>query len=110
MKNCKTDKKQGFAAHPETINRKGRPRNGQTLSGAFREMLDKKYDNKRTYREMIRDRIFNIISNGEDTSSLIAIRDLLNRLEGMPRQSIDVSQKVYMIIDPNMEDENGNQG
>jgi len=97
----KKDRKQGFAAHPELINRKGRAKVGNTIAEITRDFLQKKISltitnadgSKRTEKDtrenFINRRLFNIVIQTDDPGASVRAADSLrNRAYGMPQQSV----------------------
>jgi len=87
----------GFALHPELINRKGRPKKGESMTDVLRKYAEKRVeikdaepDEKRRRmkrKEALARKIWKLALKGEDW----AIRYIYNRLDGRPRQSLDLA-------------------
>lgn len=87
----------GFALHPELINRQGRPRKGESMTDVLRkyaekrvDLLDAEPDEKRRRmkrKEALARKIWKLALKGEDW----AIRYVYNRIDGRPRQSLDLA-------------------
>lgn len=77
----KQPQKYGFAAHPENINLKGRPPRGHTLTDLMRQILEENPEKKRA--------LVNTLLEMAAKKDIAAIREVLDRLEGKPLQSIE---------------------
>lgn len=90
----------GFAAHPENINRNGRPPKGWAWSDLLDSIgeeippgEDGKIDpNGKTYKEIVGRKLWDECKNG----NIHAMRELFNRMEGLPRIKMDIDSKVKM--------------
>jgi len=77
----------GFAAHPEYINRKGRPKKGFTIAEYLREKLrevEPKY--KKTYLEIFADTMVKSAINGDPTARKL----IMQYIDGLPIQKVRV--------------------
>lgn len=89
-KNSKTIKnkaKQGFATHPENINRNGRPKKGLTLTDVAKEILEEELPNGVTRKEALMRKIATLAFEGNETM----IKLIWNYVDGMPLQKTNVS-------------------
>jgi len=80
-------KKQGFAAHPENINRNGRPKKGQTLTDIAKVVLDEELPSGITRKEALIKKVAQLAYDGDSTM----IKLLWNYIDGMPRQRQEVT-------------------
>lgn len=83
--------KGGFQDHPELINKSGRPPKGSAWSEVLEEIgetVDPK--SNKTYKELVGLRIWQLCMSG----NVSAIRELFNRMEGLPRIKLEHSGKV----------------
>jgi len=106
-------KKTGFAAHPENINRKGRPPKGSTITDRIMmkledtiSMVKRTKDGKRrrvtlTYVDALVDTLFRLAFNGDRK----AIRDIVERVEGKPLQQVIADMKHTIVVDSEDEHE-----
>jgi hypothetical protein len=88
----------GFALHPEHINRKGRPKKGESMTDVLRKYAEKRVDipdadpdekrRRMKRKEALARKIWRLaLIKGEDW----AIRYIYNRLDGLPRRSLDLA-------------------
>ena len=73
----------GFAAHPENINRNGRPPKGHSITETIRSMMDEKPEIKKA----LGSKILQMALGGD----LAAIRTIWGYIDGMPTQKQDLS-------------------
>lgn len=73
----------GFAAHPENINRNGRPHKGHSITETIRAMMDEKPEIKRALGQ----KILQMAMQGDIT----AMKTIWNYIDGMPMQYTDVT-------------------
>lgn len=85
----------GFNVHPENINKNGRPPKGWAWSDIL-EDLGEVTDLKsgKTWKEMVGRRLWLECLKG----NVLAIKELFNRMEGLPRIKMEVDSKVDMKI------------
>ena len=97
------NKKTGFAAHPENINRNGRPKKGETMTDILEAKLDelrfiidgKEYTGREAWA-------IKMINKAIMDDSLAAQKHIGNRIDGMPtqKQNIDMNDpKMDAILD-----------
>lgn len=80
----------GFAAHPENINRNGRPP-GKTFSGYLRDLLEEiDPDTKKENFRILSEALFKTARKGD----VQAIREFADRLDGRPKQAIEHSGEI----------------
>lgn len=100
----------GFRDHPENINRKGRPKKGETFTDVIELELNKKNVQIKTEngtdlisaKEAVVRKLINLaVVDG----SFPAIRYLMDRLDGSPRQSVNVSRDGDVEMTPQEIDE-----
>ena len=87
----------GFALHPELINRKGRPKKGESMTDVLRKYAEKRVDIKDAEpdekrrrmkrKEALARKIWKLALKGDDW----AIRYIYNRLDGHPPRSLDLA-------------------
>jgi hypothetical protein len=73
----------GFAAHPENINRNGRPPKGHSITETIRAMMDEKPEIKKALGA----KILQMAVEGDIT----AIKTLWNYIDGMPVQKQELT-------------------
>lgn len=101
VKQMENKNKQGFAVHPENINRNGRPKKGQTMTDILSELGDiqdiELLDEKITKKKALALKIWQLALKGD----LAAIKYIYNRIDGMPRisQDITVNDKIEDFIE-----------
>jgi len=83
--------KGGFADNPQNINRNGRPPKGSAWSEVL-EMIGETVEEKsgKTFKELVGLKIWQLCIAG----NVSAIRELFNRMEGLPRIKLEHSGKV----------------
>ena len=82
-------------------NPNGRPKgnHSESISNLLRKRLDELAPGTtKTYKEMIVDAWLLELVNRKDKSHIAALREALNRLEGKPKESIEVSGNVEKPI------------
>lgn len=77
----------GFNARPENINRKGAPKRDWTWSGLLEEAMEEQDETGESYKKIIVRRVRSLGAKGD----MIAIKELFNRMDGMPRQTTDIT-------------------
>jgi hypothetical protein len=77
----------GFKDNPTHINRKGRPKSGAALTDFLNFELDKKNDDKILHRQLVAKKIIELAESG----NIAALKYIFNRIDGMPRQAIEIS-------------------
>lgn len=87
--------KGGFADHPELINKNGRP----PKDWAWAELLEdigEEVEEKtgKTFKQLVGRRLWLECVNG----NVLAIKELFNRMEGLPRMKLEVNGKIDMKI------------
>ena len=95
--------KGGFGDNPQNINRKGRPKKGQTLTDLMREYLDTPTEDKTTtLKEVFIKKVAKMAYDGDMT----AIKLVWNYLDGMPKQTIEasVTRGMENLSDEEIED------
>jgi hypothetical protein len=105
-------KKQGFAAHPELINRKGRVPSGTSIAEITRQFLEQKATltfivNKETgekktetklRNDFINEKLFKIVMQNEDLGASVRAADSLrDRAYGKPNQSVDLKTQGLTV-------------
>lgn len=71
----------------------GRPKN-TPLASAYRDLLDKKFPDDpagRTYAQVLAERVLNTALSPSDKDAIAAAREVADRAEGKPLQSVEVS-------------------
>ena len=76
-----------FVRGDPRINRKGRPKKGQSMTEILSYKLDQKNDAGLLRREAIAGKLISMAENGD----LPAIRYICDRLDGRPRETVSVS-------------------
>jgi len=78
----------GFQLHPENINRKGRPPKGWAWADIFEDLMETTPDNStKTFKTLVAMALLRECING----NVSAIRELFDRMEGRPKQKVDVT-------------------
>lgn len=81
-----------FAEHPECINRNGRPKKGETYTDIIRQMGDLPNkeltsDDKKDLKTAIIEKLYNLALSGD----VSALRYLIDRVDGKPKETIDLN-------------------
>jgi len=91
----------GLHTNPERINRKGRPKKGFSMTGAFREVLAIKDPKKKIERyKIIIEKAIVKAERGDNDM----IKYIINRLDGLPKGSAPIipidarQQKIEIVI------------
>ena len=83
--------KTGFQLHPENINRKGRPSRGwawnELIEDAVNELAKNQSGDELEIKRIIVKRLAKMAAEGD----INAIREIINRMDGMPKQSTDIT-------------------
>lgn len=82
MANVATQFKKGESGNP-----KGRPKRDWTWAGLLEQASEESIDGFKTKKEILVDKIFELALKGD----IVAIKEVLNRMDGSPRQSTDVT-------------------
>lgn len=85
--------KGGFQDHPENINRNGRPPKEWSWSDLLAEVGEEVMEqdpDKRTFRQIVGKRLWLESAKG----NVNAIKELMNRMDGLPKVKIDHSGKI----------------
>jgi hypothetical protein len=84
--------KGGFQDHPELINKKGRPPKGWAWSELLEDIGEEMVPGTdgKTFKQMVGRRLWVESAAG----NIFAIKELFNRMEGMPRINMKVEGKV----------------
>src|SRR5690606_23754804 len=94
----KTPKATGFHTNPERINRKGRPKRGETIRDLMFDFLNKApQGSKVTYKEILVRRAYKL---AVDKGDINAMKLIWNYIDGMPIQNIkaDVTEKPLLVV------------
>jgi len=75
------------------INRKGRPRKGQSMTEILSYKLDQKNDAGLLCRETIAGKLISMAENGD----VAALRYIFDRIDGRPRETITLSDAAIDI-------------
>lgn len=71
----------------ESGNPNGRPKRDWTWSGLMEESMDEQDETGESYKKIIIKKIRTLGTKGD----MIAIKELFNRMDGMPKQSTDLT-------------------
>lgn len=88
----------GFNAHPENINRNGAPKKEWTWSGLIREHMEKLGADGKAVKDAVTASLVAKALEGD----VVAIKEIGNRIDGMPEQSVtnkgtlDITYKPIM--------------
>jgi hypothetical protein len=93
----------GFKKNPQNINRKGRPKKGHTLTDILTKELQRlrKIDPDKkgmlSGKKLIARKMIELAMSG----NVIALKEIYNRIDGMPTQKIEAEQDIaYRIGKP----------
>ncbi|KKL10752.1 hypothetical protein LCGC14_2552650 [marine sediment metagenome] len=94
----------GFHTNPERINKKGRPPAGESWAEILREIGEEIHPKTgKPFKEAVSRKIWNKAVGG-DTQS---IKEIMNRMDGMPKQSHEVEGNVTFVIDKSLGQKGG---
>lgn len=79
----------GFAAHPENINRNGRPPKGHSITETIRAMMDERPEIKKALAA----KVLQMASEGDIT----AMKTIWNYLDGMPTQKQEITADIFNV-------------
>lgn len=83
----------GFQLNPQNINKNGRPPKGWSWAELLEDIGEEVMEgdpNKRTFKQVVGRRLWLECAKG----NVHAIRELFNRMEGLPRMKMEVDGKV----------------
>jgi len=85
-------------------NPNGRPVIVNSLANILREELEKVGEDGVLNKLAIAQRVIKVARVGEDAVALVAARDIFNRLEGSPKQAVDVTveEKRPIVFAPEL--------
>lgn len=89
MSNPATQFKKG-----EVHNPKGRPKAEWTMSGLLREALEEQDENGTPYKLIINRKLRELAKKGD----MIAIKEINNRMDGMPKQGVEFDGSMTIEI------------
>lgn len=89
------NEKKGFAAHPENINRKGRPKKGESYTDIIRQMGESVDDHGYQLKERLVKKLWDkaLIDN-----DLAAQKYLFDRVDGQPTAKVNLETDVVESI------------
>ena len=76
-----------FKKNDPRINREGAPKKAWTITGLIKESLEETNEDGIPYKKILVDKLRTIAVRGDIT----AIKEMNNRLDGMPKQSTDIT-------------------
>lgn len=74
----------GLDKNPQNINRNGRPKREWTMAGLIEEALEECDETGQPYKKVIARKLRELASKGD----IVAIKEVNNRLDGMPQQDL----------------------
>lgn len=80
-------KPQSFKPGDPRINRRGRPKKKWTMAALYREAADEASETGVLKKKIIARKLIELAERGD----MVAIKELGNRIDGMPKQSTDLS-------------------
>lgn len=87
-------KPQSFKPGDPRINRKGAPKREWTWSGVLQKAVQKKMKSGGEIKELIAQSLIDEAIKG----NVVAIKELMNRMDGMPQQDMDVTSEGKSIV------------
>ena len=91
----KEKKKQGFAVHPENINREGAPLKEWTWTKVFKEEVEKLDEkSKKKIKKIMAEKMINKVVKEGDVQ---AFKEIANRMDGLPKQFIEGDISLYKL-------------
>ena len=86
----------GFNANPQNINKKGAPKREWTMRGLLKEALEEEDKNGIPYKKGISQKLAKLAKSGD----IVAIKEVNNRIDGMPQASVDLTTKGEKLPTP----------
>lgn len=77
----------GFDKNPQNINRNGRPPKDWTMSAMYKQAAEEASATGEPKYKIVARKLLDLAEKGD----IQAIKELGNRLDGMPKQSVDVT-------------------
>jgi len=77
----------GFNTNPQNINKKGAPKRAWTVQSLIEQAMEEQDETGVPYRKIVYKKLVKLAAKGD----IIAIKELNNRLDGMPHQSTDIT-------------------
>lgn len=77
----------GFNANPQNINRKGQPKREWTVQGLIEQAMEEEDETGVPYKKIVYTKLVKLAAAGD----VVAIKELNNRLDGMPQQKTDLT-------------------
>lgn len=84
----------GFNANPDNINKNGRPKREWTWAGLIEDQMEKLGPDKKAVKEAVAASLIAKALEGDVT----AIKEVGNRIDGLPPQSIDLTSKGEQVF------------
>ncbi len=79
----------------------GRPKNGEAMTDALRSYAEGKYKNRGAAKTVLAKRLWELAMTCDDAVGIAAIRYIYDRLEGKPKEAIQLTGDMeYRIILP----------
>ena len=82
----------GFNANPQNINREGRPPRNWTVSGLIEEAMEEADETGVPAKKIIYQKLVALAKRGD----MLAVKEINQRLDGMPKQSNDVNANITL--------------
>lgn len=92
----------GFNANPQNINKNGAPKKEWTMKGLIEEALEEEDQSGTPYKKLIARKLRSVALKGD----VVAIKEINNRLDGMPKQELGVDGDLNLTV--NLVRNNGN--
>lgn len=83
----------GFNANPQNINRDGAPKKEWTMTAMYREAAEEASETGEPKYKIVARKLIKLAEKGD----MVAIKELGNRLDGMPQQNSDITSKGEKI-------------
>ncbi len=94
MSNPATQFKKGQSGNP-----KGRPPRDWTWSGLLEEAMEEQDETGESYKKIIVRKVRTLGTKGD----MVAIKEMFNRMDGMPNQPTEIEGAINIIIDKSLE-------
>ena len=86
----------GFNSNPQNINKDGRPKRDWTVAGLIEQAMEEEDETGVPYKKAVYNKLVSLAKNGD----VMAIKEVNNRLDGMPSQSVvltgDENKPLYV--------------
>lgn len=97
-----------FVKGDPRINRKGRPKEAWTMRGLIIEALEEEDETGTPHKKSIARKLANLAKSGD----IVAIKEVNNRIDGMPQQKTDITsggKPIPLLTNLNVSNNDSNE-